>query len=159
MDIHDEVKCLRGIPLFANMEPAKLKLLAFASERLTFQDGEILCEQGEPGLNAFIILKGEAEILIHADRDCGAPAPLLPVAVLGASEIVGEIAILCDKPRTATVRAKGELITLSISKDLFYRMVMEFPQIAIEIMRVLALRLERTTARLREAAHPCGPAA
>ena len=54
-------------------------------------------------------------------------------------------------PRTATLRAVGELTTLAISKDLFFRMVSEFPQMAIEIMRELAQRLERTNQQLREA--------
>lgn len=145
MNLDDEVNCLRSIPLFANLESPKLKLLAFASERLIYQPGDILCEQGAAGDEAFIILKGEAEILIRPE-DGGPP---LSVATLGAGEIVGEIAILCDKPRTATVRARSELTVLSLSKDLFYRTVMEFPQVAVDIMRTLALRLERTTAQLR----------
>lgn len=147
MNLDDEVNCLRSIPLFANIESPKLKLLAFASDRLIYQPGDILCEQGEQGNEAFIILKGEADILIRPE-DGGAP---LSVATLGAGEIVGEIAILCDKPRTATIRAHSELTVLSLSKDLFYRTVMEFPQVAVDIMRTLALRLERTTAQLRPA--------
>ena len=65
--------------------------------------------------------------------------------------LIGEIAILCDVPRTATVKAVSEVVTLAISKDLFFRMVTEFPQMAVEIMRELARRLERTTSQLREA--------
>jgi len=73
------------------------------------------------------------------------------VAKLGRNAIVGEIAILCDVPRTATVKAKSELVTLRISKELFFKLITEFPQMGIEIMRVLADRLERTTHQLREA--------
>jgi CRP-like cAMP-binding protein len=73
------------------------------------------------------------------------------VATFKQNDIVGEIAILCDVPRTATVKAKVELEVLKISKDLFFRMVGEFPQMAVEIMRELALRLDRTTDQLMKA--------
>ena len=59
--------------------------------------------------------------------------------------IVGEIAILCDVPRTASVVANSEVHALTITKDQFLKMMTEFPEMAIEIMRVLATRLERTT--------------
>jgi CRP/FNR family cyclic AMP-dependent transcriptional regulator len=61
------------------------------------------------------------------------------------------IAILCDVPRTASVRAVTDLTTLCISKDLFFRLINEFPQMAVQIMRVLAQRLEKTTRQLRQA--------
>lgn len=145
MSLADEVDCLRRIPLFANIETAKLKLLAFTSERVSFRAGEVLFEQDEIGNAAYLILDGTAEVLV---RSPGGP---LPVAAPGRGEIVGEIAILCDVPRTATVRAKSDLVTLCISKDLFFRMVAEFPQMAVEIMRVLAHRLEKTNRLLRQA--------
>jgi CRP-like cAMP-binding protein len=64
---------------------------------------------------------------------------------------VGEIAVLCDVPRTATVVAAGPLVTLKISKDHFLRMMGEFPQMAIEVLRELAKRLEHTTQQLQAA--------
>ena len=59
-----------------------------------------------------------------------------------------EIAVLCDVPRTATIKAAGELVTLKVTKELFFRMVTDFPEMGVEIMRVLAHRLENTTAQL-----------
>jgi CRP-like cAMP-binding protein len=74
------------------------------------------------------------------------------VATLGRHAIVGEIAILCDVPRTATVNARTPLLTLRIDKETFFRLVNEFPQMAVEIMRELAHRLEKTNQQLRSAA-------
>lgn len=144
MSINEEVACLRKIPLFANIETSKLKLLAFTSERVTFDPGDTLFEQEEMGNCAYIILSGEADVVVRT------PAGPVTVATLGPSEVVGEIAILCDVPRTATVKARSHLHVLCISKDLFFRLMSEFPQIAVEVMRVLANRLEKTTTRLRE---------
>ncbi len=145
MSLNQEVDVLRKIPLFAKIESSKLKLLAFASERLTFAAGQELFHQGDAGDAAYIVIDGAADVIIDA------PGGPITVAKLARNDIVGEIAILCDVPRTATVRAETELVALVISKDLFFRMVTEFPQMGVEIMRELAQRLEKTNAQLREA--------
>jgi CRP-like cAMP-binding protein len=145
MSIDQEVEVLRNIPLFANIELAKLKLLCFASERLVFKPGQSLFLQGDVGDSAYIIVSGTANVVLET------PKGAITVATVGKDEIVGEIAILCDVPRTATVTAASELTTLKITKELFFRMVSDFPQIAVEVMRVLAHRLEQTTMQLTEA--------
>jgi CRP/FNR family transcriptional regulator, cyclic AMP receptor protein len=145
MSLKEEVELLQRIPLFSQIEPAKLKLLAFTSERVGFDAGQALFKQGDMGDAAYIIIEGEAEVLV--DTSAG-PAV---VAKLGKDALVGEIAILCDVPRTATVRAVDRLVALRISKELFMRLVTEFPQMAVAIMRELAHRLEMSNQRLREA--------
>jgi CRP/FNR family transcriptional regulator, cyclic AMP receptor protein len=145
MSIKEEVEVLRNIPLFAKLEPAKLKLLAFTSERLTFDVGQPLFQQGDMGDAAYIVMDGAADILINT------PKGPVKVANLGRHQIIGEIAILCDVPRTATVVASQPTTTLKINKDTFFRLINEFPQIAVEIMRELARRLEKTNEQLRQA--------
>ena len=144
MSIKEEVDILRNIPLFAKLEPAKLKLLTFTSERLNFAPGQPLFNQGDPGDAAYVIIDGEADVLVDT------AAGKTRVAALSRNAIVGEIAILCDVPRTATVVAKSPLTVLRIAKDTFFRLVTEFPLMAVEIMRELALRVERMNAQLRE---------
>ncbi|MEQ9815532.1 MAG: cyclic nucleotide-binding domain-containing protein [Azospirillaceae bacterium] len=139
MSLAEEVDALKRIPLFANIETSKLKLLAFTSERLTFRAGDVLFSQNDMGDAAYIIMSGEADVIVGVDGGERV------VATLGKNDFVGEIAILCDVPRTATVKAKSDLTTLMITKDLFFRLITEFPQMAVEIMRELALRLEKTT--------------
>jgi CRP-like cAMP-binding protein len=145
MSLQEEVELLRNIPLFRKIEPSKLKLLAFTSERLTFQAGHRLFAQGDAGDAAYIIIDGTADVKINTDSG------EITVASLGKGDVVGEIAILCDVPRTASVDAQEKVVTLKITKELFFRLVSEFPQISIEIMRELAARLERTNTQLREA--------
>ena len=144
MTLKQDVEVLRNIPLFAKIEPARLKLLAFTSEHVEFADGEIVCRQGELGDAAYILLEGDADVVVDT------PDGPVTVARLGRNDIVGEIAVLCDVPRTATVRAASRLVTLRISKDGFFNLLMQFPQVGVGIMHELASRLHHTTQQLTE---------
>jgi len=145
MNLNEEVEILKGVPLFAKMEPAKLKLLAFTGERMTFSGDQEVCHQGDPGDAMYVILGGVADVLIDT------PTGPLRVAQLKKNGFFGETAILCDAPRNATIKASESLLTLKINKDMFYRLVSEFPSMAIEMMRELAHRVEDTNQKLREA--------
>lgn len=142
MNLKEEVQLLREIPLFSGIDPSKLKFLAFTSETMRFAEGHDLFRQGDIGDAAYIIVSGEVDVLIDG------PEGETPIARLGKYDLVGEIAIIIDVPRTATVRAVTELETLVISKGQFSRILSQFPEIAIELLRELAFRLERTTAKL-----------
>ena len=145
MNLNEEVEILKGVPIFSKIELAKLKLIAFTGERVTFNVGQEVCHQGEPGDAMYVILGGVADVLIDT------PTGQIQVAEMKKNDFVGEIAVLCDVPRTATIKAREPLNTLKISKDTFYRMVGEFPTMAIEMMRELAHRVEDTNKKLREA--------
>ena len=146
MSLKEEFELLRRVPIFAEIEPAKLKLLAFMSERVGFDPGKRLVQQGDTADAAYLIIDGHAEVILET------PAGPVVVATLGANETVGEMGILGDVPRNATVRAKDRVIVLRISKEPFMRMVREFPNMAVSIMRELAQRLDATNHQL-SAAH------
>ena len=143
--LKDEAELLRRVPLFAQVAPAKLKLLAFASDRVKYAAGQALFHQGDPGDAAYVVLAGEADVLIDT------PAGEQKVAAVEPNSIVGEIAILCDVARTATVRAVSPIEALRIRKEHFVQLLSENPGMALEIMRVLADRLSRTTGELTQA--------
>ncbi|MBI1245774.1 MAG: cyclic nucleotide-binding domain-containing protein [Alphaproteobacteria bacterium] len=147
MSLKEETDALRKIPLFANLDPAKLKLLAFMSQRLTFEPGHAVFSQGDPGDAAYIVLDGEAVISIDS------PKGRIDLAHMGRNEILGEIAILCDVPRTAHVTASADrpLVCLKIEKNDFMGLINEFPSMAVEIMRELARRIVNTNQQLRQA--------
>lgn len=143
--LKDEVNILRQVPLFAGVAPAKLKLLAFASDRVSYRPGEILFRQGDPGDAAYVILEGRADILAEVNGG------MIKVAEVADNSIVGEIAILCDVSRTATVKASASLEALRIRKDDFLKLLADYPDAMFEILRSLAQRLTRTTAELTDA--------
>jgi CRP-like cAMP-binding protein len=143
--LKDEVQALRLVPMFAGVAPAKLKQLAFLSDRVSYRSGETLFHQGDAGDAAYVILEGKADIL--ADANGGQ----IKIAELTDNAIVGEIAILCDVSRTATVKAAGPLEALRIRKDVFLSLLADYPDMMLEILRSLAQRLTRTTSELTEA--------
>ncbi len=142
MSLKEELEAIKRIPLFSKVDPARLKLLAFTSERLTFGDGQYIFHLGDDGDAAYIILEGEAEVLAGEKEEL--------VAKLGANELIGEIGMLCSKPRSASIRAVGTVTALRIPKDVFMPMLTEFPGMALEVTIELAHRLERTTRQLVE---------
>jgi len=145
MSLNQEVDALRRVPLFQPIEPRRLKLLAFTSERLQFNPGQDIVVQGEPGDAVYIILAGQADVLIDN------AGQMIPVARLEDNAVIGEIAILTGVARTATVRAVGDLTALRIGKETFFKLITDIPDIGMEIMKELARRLERTTAELQKA--------
>lgn len=148
MDVLKEAEMLRKVPIFGKLDPAKLKLLAFTSRALRFASGETLMRIGEPADSAYVILEGEVEVLREST------AGEFVVAVLGAHASIGEMGVITNSPRVATVRAKGAVRALRISGEVFLRLLTESPECALDVMREFSTRLaaanERLTAAQRE---------
>jgi CRP-like cAMP-binding protein len=142
MSLEQEVELIRQFPIFSKIQPAMQKLLVFSSERLKYAVGQVMFNAGDMGDAAYIVIEGSIEISV--------PTPGGPIVVnkLGRNDIIGEIAIFGDVPRTATATAVSKLETLRISKELFEKIIRENPDAALELIRVLAGRLANTTAQL-----------
>jgi CRP-like cAMP-binding protein len=139
MMLKDEFNVLRSIPLFAGMEASKLKLLAFASDRLNYDAGETIFRQGDNADSAYVILAGEVEAFM--DTSGGK----VTLGTLGAQQVVGEVAILSNSPRIATVVAKTPVETLRITKDHFHKLLACCPGTMAEIIRVLGERMAKVS--------------
>ncbi|MBO0663701.1 cyclic nucleotide-binding domain-containing protein [Jiella sp. MQZ9-1] len=142
MMLKSEIDLLRAVPLFAAIDPSRLKLIAYTAETVAYRQGQVLCRQGDAGDAAYVLIEGEADVSIAADTGD------FVVAALKPGDVVGEIAILCDVPRTATVRATTQLSALRVRKEAFLQLVKQFPEVATEIMRGLAERLTHTNEEL-----------
>ncbi len=142
MSLNDAVRVMMEIPMFRNVDPKRLRLFAFMGETLTYRAGERLFEKGDEGNAAYIIIEGSVDVLVPVEGG------ELSVAALGAREIFGEMAVLCDQPRTTAIAAKSDLTVLRLQRSAFLNLLREFPDIAIEVIRVLAARLEATTREL-----------
>lgn len=142
MTLNRTVDAMREVPMFRNVDPKQLRLFAFMGETLTYRAGERLFEKGDEGDAAYIVIEGEVEVLVPVD---GGEAS---VAVLGEKEIFGEMAVLCDQKRSSAIAARTDLVTLRLDRSVIMKMLTEFPDIALELIRLLAHRLQTTTHEL-----------
>lgn len=145
MSLNKAVEAMSETPIFAGVDPKRLRLLAFMSESLTYRAGELLFDQGDDGDSAFVVLDGAAAVLIDVGGE------KREVAEIGPKQVFGEMAVLCDIPRTAAIAAKTELQVLRIERDAFLKLLAEFPEVSLQVMRFLAARLETTTQSLGKA--------
>ena len=142
MTLEAEVQSLRQVPMFRDIDPARLKLLAFTSERVQFAAGQRFFVQGDAADAAYVILEGKANVTLNT------PNGEIKVAELGRNALVGEMGILSDNPRSATITAAETTVALRIDKRVFLELLTQFPQMSIAVMREIATRLERTNAQL-----------
>lgn len=145
MSLDKAVEAMVMTPIFAGVDPKRLRLLAFMSESLTYRAGETLFEQGDEGDSAFVVIDGEAAVNVMIDGN------KVEVAQIGAKQIFGEMAVLCDAPRTAAIVAKSDLSVLRIEREPFLKLLREFPEVSLKVMRFMARRLEATTNQLVQA--------
>jgi CRP-like cAMP-binding protein len=143
VDVFQEAAMLRNVPLFGGLSPGQLKLLAFTSSEFCFEPGDALMRKGERADSAFVILEGTVEVVAQT-KDGNEYV----IAVHGPNGIVGEMGVISDSPRSATVRAREHVRALRIAGDVFLRLACESPQRALFVMRQLSDRLQHENAVL-----------
>ena len=126
-----KVELLRKAPLFADLSKAELEHLAKSTEDLEVDAGRVLCREGEQASEFFVIIEGEAE----ATRDGKT------LSTMRDGDFFGEIALLEDIPRTATVTAKSDLRFFVLTRQSFWSMVDAMPDVERKILRALARRV------------------
>ena len=147
LSLMERVLFLRRVPLFADLAPADLKYVAAIAEERFFHDGDVIARQGEPGDEMFIIVSGEVRVLESAD---GEPEALgLEVARRQPGEVVGEMALISQGPRVASMVAVDPVRVLCIDQKQFEGMLRERPEIRLAVMRVLIARLKESDAKAR----------
>ena len=128
---------LRKVPLFAELTPSDLNSVAKAAEENLYPSGELIAAQGEPGGEMHVVVSGLIEVGV-ADSD-----DRLELARRGPGEVVGEMSVITEKPRMASLVAVGDVRTLSIDRARFERILAERPEVSLAVMRQLCARLEQ----------------
>lgn len=144
MDLLKEAELLRRVPMFAKLEPSRLKLLAFTSEYLTYDDGETVFRVGDPADCAYVIMEGEVGIV--AETEAGE----VLAATLGRNALFGELALLNNAPRTATIRVRGSLQVLRIADEAFMKLLSENSDVALDVIRQLSEKLAKAHRQFEE---------
>jgi CRP-like cAMP-binding protein len=126
-----KVEALKRAPLFEGLSKRELAQLARVSEDLEVPAGKVLCKEGDIGHEFFVIIDGEVEITRNRQ----------PVATRGSEDFVGEIALLEQTRRTATVTAKTPLRLFVLTSSSFKTLLDDNPSVERKVLRTLARRV------------------
>jgi CRP/FNR family cyclic AMP-dependent transcriptional regulator len=128
-----KIELLKKVPLFAGCSKSELRELALTADEIDLRDGHVLTKEDRPGREFFVLVKGTARVTRKGRK----------IADLGAGDWFGEIALLTDAPRTATVTATSSMDVLVITDRSFRRVVETMPSIALKVLACVGDRLAR----------------
>lgn len=126
-----KVQALKRAPLFEGLSRKDLTTLARVSEDLEVEPGTVLCREGEIGQEFFVIIDGKVKVTRKGRR----------IATRGTGDFVGEIALLEEIPRTATVTADTPVRLFVLTRKDFRHLLDENPGVERKVLRALARRL------------------
>jgi CRP/FNR family cyclic AMP-dependent transcriptional regulator len=130
-----KVQALKGAPLFAGLSRKDLTALARVSEDLEVEPDTVLCREGEIGHEFFVIVDGKVKVTRKGRR----------VAMRGGGDFVGEIALLEEIPRTATVTTETPVRLFVLTGKDFRHLLDENPGVERKVLLALARRLAETS--------------
>jgi CRP/FNR family cyclic AMP-dependent transcriptional regulator len=139
LDINEEAKQLSRVPLFSKLDASKLKLIAFTSEQLALRDDDYLFYENDLSDSVYLILDGALEVMIEKEDKTREA-----MVVLGKNMLIGEMGVISNSPRSASIRSSGESSVLKIESETFMDLLSENPSMSLHVMRELTDKLNRT---------------
>lgn len=136
---------LRQVWLFSSLNQDQLDSVSSFSFQKTFNPGELIIEEGRTGNGLYVIMSGEVEVIkgLWSESE-------IVLAKRGTGEVFGEMALLGEWPRTASVRAMGQVACLGIDRWVFLTQLESHPHLGIKMLQILAQRLRESDARLAQ---------
>jgi CRP-like cAMP-binding protein len=128
---------IRGISIFASLDDKSIDRLAGEFIERTFEPGQQIAQEGEGGLNFFVVDEGEADVIVHGDK----------VGTLTSGDSFGEIALVDKSARTATVTATGPMRAYALPVWSFRPFAQEHPDVSWALLELLAERLRTAEGR------------
>lgn len=135
---------LQQVELFEGLDKREVRLLAKTCTERQYPAGAVLMQEGEAGAGLFILVEGK----VHVTQSTGPDTPPRDITTLEAGEILGEMALLDDLPRSATVTAVEPCRCLLVPVWDFRATLRESPEIAIKLLIQLSRRLRKTEQQL-----------
>jgi len=136
---------LKNVDLFSGLDARYLKILSGSCSEVSFEKGDTLIEQGHQGLGLMIIVAGRVKVIKRL-----ADGQELEVATPGPGEFIGEISVLDDSPRSASVVALEDTQCLSLTSWTFMAAMKNHPEIALQVLPVVVKRYRETNDKLLE---------
>ena len=133
MRLHKDAKIdlLKNVPLFAGCSKTELQRIASLADELDLGDGATLIREGERGREFIVIAEGTVNVTRNGKQ----------LRELGAGDFIGEIALVADVPRTATVTATSPVRLLVVTDRAFRGLLEQMPSIAKKVLQSLGERL------------------
>jgi CRP-like cAMP-binding protein len=135
----ERILLLREIPIFANLSPEDLKLVAEMAREEWYPRGAVLFHEGDEGDVMFVIVEGDLQVL----RTVNGVEQVLTER--GAGDFVGEMAIIEAAPRSATLCAQTDVRVLAIDGETFKGILRERPDVSFAVLRSVSRRLREVT--------------
>lgn len=129
---------IRQVPLFSGLDKSELQGLASSMKERIFQEGDTVATEGQSGIGFFIIDEGEASVSVGGEER----------ATLGHGDYFGEVALIDDGARTATIMAKSPLKCYGITSWEFRPLVEGNAGLAWKMLQMMAKRLRDAEQRL-----------
>lgn len=126
---------LARVPMFKDLAADELAILAETATVEQYASGVDIVEMGDPGHALFIVIEGQVQVLYPSRSND------FELARLGPGECFGEMALLNEMPRSATVRAVNEVSTLTLKKDEFRKQLLSMPSVAVALLSSLSTRI------------------
>jgi CRP-like cAMP-binding protein len=132
--LEDDIRRLTRISLFHAMERDALRLLAFGAETKILRAGDVLFRRADKSDGGYIVLGGS--VALDEKNDGSAPSQ-----IVRADALIGEVALLIETERPATAMAREPSTVLKISRELFHRVLREYPESAQRVRAAMAEEL------------------
>lgn len=143
MTQEQNIAFLRRVPLFSGLTETQIERLAAGSVRRNFPKGRVIVTEGEPSQSLYILLSGRAKVQ-RSDTE----GKEVILAVIGPGECFGEMSLIDESPRSASVITTESSDFMSINKDSFKSMMMSSPEICLRIMIGLVRRLREADKKI-----------
>jgi CRP/FNR family transcriptional regulator, cyclic AMP receptor protein len=130
-----KVQALKGVPLFEGLSRKEFVQLERVCEDLQVEPGKVLCKEGQIGHEFFVLVDGKVRVTRTGRH----------VATLSGGDFVGEIALITEMPRTATVTAETPVRLFVLTRREFHAVLDQSPNVERKVLRALARRLAETS--------------
>ena len=129
------IDLIGSVPLFSECTKKELRAIASAAKEITHKKGDVLAREGDKGIGFFVIADGTAGVDVGQSKR----------GRLGPGDFFGEISLLDEGPRSATVVAETPMTLYGLTAWAFKQLVAQNPSIAQKLLKVMADRLRRTS--------------
>jgi len=150
LHVLENVIFLKKSPLFSSMKTGDLRAVAIIAEEIEFEKGNEIVRENDVGDSMYILKKGTVSITKSAGGKC------LELARLGKGDCFGDMAIFDAEVRSASVIASEPCTLLRIDSDNLKDVLIDYPTIGIELLKIFVQRLRKANAAIQELSHHKG---